>query len=80
MNTTEIKSNLHQLIESIDDNVVLTKFYDLILTAKNNTGGSLWNTLSQEERDELLLFDMEADNPDNLVSHEEVRAKHQKWL
>lgn len=80
MNTAELKNNLHQLIDSIDNKTVLNKFYDLILSAKNNTDGALWGKLSKEEQQELLLADAEADTPSNLIPHAQVHAKHKKWL
>ncbi len=80
MNTAELKSNLHQLIDSIDNKTVLNKFYDLILSAKNNADGALWSKLSKEEQDELLLADTEANTSSNLIPHAQVEAKHKKWL
>lgn len=72
MNTAELKNNLHHLIGSIDNKAVLNKFYDLILNAKEHTDGSLWKKLSKEEQDELLLADMEANNPANLIPHAQI--------
>ena len=80
MNTAELKSSLHQLIDSIDNKTVLNKFYDLILSAKNNTDGALWSKLSKEEQDELLLADTEAKTPANIIPHAQVQTKHIKSL
>jgi hypothetical protein len=42
--------------------------------------GSLWNTLNPEEKQELLLSYDESLNPDNLISQNQVKQQHIKWL
>ena len=46
----------------------------------NNTNGSLWNTLSETEKGELLVAYKESFDGANLLSHEEVKLSHSKWL
>lgn len=80
MNTTLLKSNFHLLIDSINNEMVLERFYELIYKVKNSETGMLWNRLSKEEQDELILADIESENPANLVQHSEMQKKHDKWL
>lgn len=80
MNTIELKNTLHQLIDSTNNDHLLSRFYSLIVTIKEHPEGKLWNRLSQEEKDELLLTDMESNDPENLIPHEELEKKHSKWL
>lgn len=80
MNTVELKNNLHQLIDSINNEHLLSRFYSLMVTIKNQPEGKLWNRLSQEDKDELLLSDMESNDPENLIPHSEIEKKHKKWL
>lgn len=80
MNTLDIKTNLHKLIDRIDNETVLSRFYEILKKASTIEDGSLWNRLTNEERQELLLIDMETDSEDNLISMETLKAKHKKWL
>lgn len=80
MNTIEIKKNFHLLIDSIDNESLLIRFYDLIKQRSSTKEGQLWNRLTKAEQDELLLALEESDNPDNLISHDVMVTKHKKWL
>lgn len=80
MNTIELKQNFHQLIDSIDNEKLLINFYDLIKTRSSAKEGQLWNRLTVLEQEELLLSLEESKNPKNLISHEEMIKKHEKWL
>ena len=80
MNTIELKNNLHHLIDSTNNDHLLSRFYSLLVTIKEQPEGKLWNRLSQEEKDELLLSDMESNERGNLIPHMEIEKKHRKWL
>ncbi len=80
MTTLEIKNNFHQLIDSIENENLLRKFYELMLRKRASKDGILWNKLSDEEREELLSANEESENPDNLISHNEIKKKYSKWL
>lgn len=80
MNTIELKQNFHQLIDSIDNEKLLINFYDLIKTISSAKEGQLWNRLTVLEQEELLLSLEESKNPKNLISHEAMIKKHEKWL
>ncbi len=74
-----IKEDFHHLIDIIEDEQVLNGYYQLI---KLNTGeyGQLWNNLTEEQKAELLIAYDESFDPRNLISHEEVKKQHEKWL
>ncbi|MBU2445135.1 MAG: hypothetical protein KJ666_06125 [Bacteroidetes bacterium] len=80
MNTIELKKNFHHLIDSIDNENLLISFYDLIKRRYSTKEGQLWNRLTKQEQEELLLAVEESENPENLISHEEMNEKHKKWL
>lgn len=42
MTSPELKNNLHQLIDSIENDSLLTKFYLIILKMRNVDDGDLW--------------------------------------
>jgi len=80
METSQLKINFHQLIDNIDNEQILTKFYSLMVRMNSSTPGQLWNRLTQEEQEELLQSDIESDDPQNLIPHSMIQKKHQKWL
>ncbi len=76
----KIKDDFHSLIEKIEDEEVLKGYFELIQRLNNSQTGKLWDSLSPAERDELIVSYEESFTPDNLVSHDEVKKKHDKWL
>jgi len=80
MNTIELKKNFHHLIDSIDNENLLINFFDLIKRRYSTKEGQLWNRLTKQEQEELLLAVEESENSENLISHEEMNEKHKKWL
>jgi len=80
MTTLELKSNFHKLIDNFENDSVLSKFYFMLSQAQESKVGSLWKKLSYEEQQELILSDIESQNPENLIPHSEMIKKYQKWL
>jgi hypothetical protein len=46
----------------------------------DNSSGHLINSLSSEQGTELLIAYYESFDENNLLSHEAVKAQHEKWL
>ena len=74
------KEDFHNLIEKIEDEEVLKGYFKLIQRLNNNQTGELWDSLSPAEKDELLLSFEESFQTGNLISHDEVKKQHDKWL
>lgn len=79
MTTLELKNSFHQLIDSIENENLLRKFYELMLRKKASKDVILWNKLSDEDREELLASYEESEKLDNLVSNGEMKKKYSKW-
>jgi hypothetical protein len=81
MTTLEIKSSLHKLIDSLDNDEQLKRAYQILETISMvNEDGSLWAKLTPNEQQELLDITKECNDPANLIDHEEVTKIHKKWL
>ena len=80
MKQSEIKTNFHRLIDETDNECLLMKFYDLLIKSKVQKEGDLWNRLSEEQKDEVLIAESESHYQTNLIDNETQKAKHQKWL
>lgn len=75
-----IKEKLHYLIEKIENEAILNQIYELIYKKSSSGDGDLWNKLTVEQQSEILLSLEESTNTENLISHEEVKKLHNKWL
>ncbi|MEA3443422.1 MAG: hypothetical protein U9R19_01705 [Bacteroidota bacterium] len=80
MNTLELKTNLHKLIDTINNDNLLYRFYNLLDQSVDSKEGSLWSKLSPQEQEELLLIEKESHDPANLIPQAEMKKKHSKWL
>ena len=80
MNTLEIKKSFHTLIDSIDNENILVLFYDILKSKSFPKEGQIWNRLTLEQREALMLSLKESENTENLLSHEDMKNKHKKWL
>jgi hypothetical protein len=80
MKQSDIKTNFHHLIDEIDNEPLLMKFYDLLIKSRVQKEGELWNKLSEEQKNELLLAESESQYQKNLLGHKTQKAKHRKWL
>jgi len=79
MTTIELKSNLHSLIENINDKSILSGFYQLLIKTKENKVGLLWTNLSSEQQHDLEQLAREDDDSLKLITNEDMIKKYQKW-
>ena len=80
MALANIKTDFHQLIDKIENEELLSSFYQLLVQRIQGKNGQLWESLTDEEKKELLLADEESKDSNNWISDEAVRKKHQQWL
>ena len=80
MSAIELKSNFHKLIDSIHNENLLSKFFEIMSKASAGQKQTLWNKLSTQEQEELLSIEKESRDATNLISHEDMKAKHKEWL
>ena len=80
MNTIELKTSFHHLIDSIDNKQLLESFYHLIKAKSKAKRGDLWAGLNPDEKDELLQSYHESEVAENLIGYDMIKNKHEKWL
>ena len=80
MKQSDIRNSFHKLIDEIDNERLLMKFYDLLIKSSDQKEGELWNQLSDEQKNEVLLAESESYYQKNLIDHETQNATHNKWL
>lgn len=75
-----IKHEFHNLIDRVDDETVLTRYFGAISSEIEGEATDSWSDLAPEEQAEILEAYEESKDPANLISHEEVMRKYHKWL
>ncbi|HEY5615183.1 MAG TPA: hypothetical protein VIL52_04105 [Bacteroidota bacterium] len=78
-NTSRVKRQFHKLIDTIENNELLTRLYEA-LSNSSRPESKLWKSLSKQEREEVLYAFEESEYNANVVSHGVVREKHKKRL
>jgi hypothetical protein len=77
MSTKEI---FHKLTDEIDDETVLKGYLSIIQQLNEQETGKLFNSLTPEEKQELMISYEESFDAKNLVRNDEVKRHHSKWL
>ena len=80
MKPSEIRSNFHSLIDRIDNDPLLMKFYDLMIKSTTTEEGQLYQQLTEQQKNVLMLAEEESNDPANLIGYNQQKKKHQKWL
>lgn len=78
MNVIELRSDIHNIIDNITDENIL-QAVKILLSSNRVDKADRWETISEEERKEIEIGLAEAERGD-VIPHEEVMEKYQKWL
>jgi len=77
---TDIRENLHKIINSIENNDLLEMVYEVLESKNQYKQGSLINNLNVAERKELYESYNESLDESKLVDLEALKKSHSKWL
>ncbi|MBS1975838.1 MAG: hypothetical protein JST46_00605 [Bacteroidetes bacterium] len=72
MSTTEIRADLHKIVDRIEDERLLRVIHDFLEVREKSTEGKLWKELSPEQQQEVLQAYEESEDDSNLVDDKEV--------
>ncbi|MBK9222984.1 MAG: hypothetical protein IPO16_12820 [Saprospiraceae bacterium] len=72
MTRPKLVDNISNLIKSIEDEELLQSLYDMLKRHKSSKPGELWNTLTLEQKDEVLKAYDESDDEESLIPMEEI--------
>ncbi|MDX5345927.1 MAG: hypothetical protein LPJ89_04470 [Hymenobacteraceae bacterium] len=75
-----IREDLHKLIDSTEGEQLLENIFMILSSRKEHTEGSLWNSLSPDEQQQVLESESEITNKASWVSNEEMKKRNAKWL
>lgn len=72
MGTIELKSNIHKIVDEIQSEQLLQAIYDFLKTREKNKSSRLWDTLTEEQKREVLLAYDESEDENNLLDRDQV--------
>ena len=75
MGTVELKSSIHKIVDGIQNEQLLQTLYDFLKVRELNKPGGIWDTLTEEQKQEVLLSYEESEDENNLVHREKVFRK-----
>jgi hypothetical protein len=80
MSKIDIKESLVNLIANTHDEDLLRSFYELLKTRLSVSDGQLWMHLDSHQKQILKQTVEESNSPEYLISGEDQKKKHKKWL
>lgn len=72
MSILELKTNIHKIIEEIESEQLLQSLYNFLQSKSKNKDGELWNSLTEKQKNEVLLAFEESENDDLLINSNDV--------
>ena len=80
MASIELKSNIHAIIDRIqsEQEQLLQTIYDFLSAREKNEPGELWNSLTEEQKQEILPAYEESEIENNLIDREQA-FRRTKW-
>lgn len=76
MRTIELKSDLHNLLDKINNEHLLQSLYEFLKEQENSTAGQIWNSLSEQQKKEVYQSYEESEQEQNLKSWEDIKKKY----
>ena len=72
MGTIELKTNLHKIVDRIDDERLLNAIYSFLQVRENSEEGQMWKSLTEEQKKEVLLAYEESEDDANLIEDKDI--------
>ena len=72
MGTIELKSNLHKIVDRIEDEQLLRAIYSFLEKRESSEDGRMWRQLTDEQKKEVLQAYEESEDDANLIDDEDI--------
>jgi hypothetical protein len=72
METIELRSSIHKIVDRLESEQLLKTLYDFLKVQETQKSGSSWSTLTDEQRQEIILAYEESEDEENLINANEV--------
>lgn len=80
MSTANLKSEIHQLVDKVNNDFVLEDLYSELKKILQVSSSGIWSTLTDDQKNEVLESLRESDDDAALLSNDEVMNRYKKWL
>ena len=80
MNKTLLKSNLHKLIDRIENQTLLEEYYKEMKSILEKSQDNVWDKLTEDQKKDILLSYEESEIESDLIENESVMIKYKDWL
>lgn len=80
MNKTLLKSNLHKLIDRIENQTLLEDYYKEMKIILEKSQDSVWDKLTDDQKKDVLLSYEESEVDKDLIENKLVMNKFKDWL
>ncbi|HRP59771.1 MAG TPA: hypothetical protein PK833_05715 [Vicingus sp.] len=80
MDKIELKANLHQFIDQLDNIDLLKKYYNELKLMVKYPKSNSWDKLSISEKEDVLLAFEESETEQYLIDNQEIENKLKKKL
>ncbi|MBX2894097.1 MAG: hypothetical protein KF763_01550 [Cyclobacteriaceae bacterium] len=74
MSTLELKSDLHKILDEIENEELLKAIYDFLKQPGNSK--SFWDNLTEAQKQEVYLSYKESEENENLISWDNLKNKY----
>ena len=75
MESVDLKSSIHQIIDRIESEQLLTTIYDFIKLRENEKDSPIWQLLSTDQKQHVLASYEESEDDSNLIDAKDVFKK-----
>jgi hypothetical protein len=72
MGIIELKSNLHKVIDGIEDEQLLHAISSFLKKRENAEDGMLWKQLTEDQKKEVLQAYVESEDEANLIDDKDI--------
>ena len=72
MGAIELKSNIHKIVDGIQNEQLLQTLYDFLKLRESAKNGEIWNSLTEQQKREVLIsYDESEDDSNRFTSNSE---------
>ena len=79
MDKVQLKSGIHSFIDQIESLDLLNDYYSELKRIVDSRKSNIWDSLSVEQKREILLSYEESEHEENLIDENVVMEKYNKW-
>ncbi len=76
MQATKLKSELHKILEGIENEQLLQTVYDFLSQSQRAVDGDVWSKLTEEQKREVYLSYEESEDDKKLIDWDTVKKKY----